>query len=332
MASTFKRAFVGLALCVAAAANAAAPARWSIVAIPPIAPQGGSNALAINNRGQVVGTSTVNDPVQGTAVHAFLWDNGTMFDMGRAPTGFPLSSAKAINDRGTVLAADGLGVTYTWSDGTWTPDTGPGTAETINKSGAIAGTYATTSGSHGYIYDQGVVTDIGTLGGSYSQVEAMNDKGSVVGKSLVAGNAEYHPFVYEGGVMTDIGTFGGRFGSALAINSHGVVVGAAYDSASQAHAFIYDGSGIRRLFPDSLGQSQAVGINDHGAVIGSFQGAGTAFVYDGGVLTMLDQIPEVRAAGFSWLVPTAINDRGWITGYGRRAGSFNDTAFVLMPK
>jgi len=178
--------------------------------------------------------------------------------------------------------------------------------------------------------DTGMI-DIGTLGGWYSDIQAMNDKGAAVGKSLVANNFEYHPFVYENGVMKDLGTLGGRFGSALAINSRGEVVGAAYDSGSQARAFIYDGGAIRPLFPGDARQSQAVGINDRGTVIGSFQTIDSGFVYDGGVLTMLDQIPEVRAAGLSWLVPTAINDRGWITGWARRNGT-GETAFVLIPK
>jgi probable HAF family extracellular repeat protein len=160
----------------------------------------------------------------------------------------------------------------------------------------------------------------------------MNDKGAAVGKSLIANNSQYHPYVYEDGVMKDLGTFGGRFGVALGINNHGEVVGAAYDAANQIRAFIYDGAAIRPLFPDVSTQSQAIAINDRGTVIGFFEGAGSAFVYDRGVVTMLDQIPEVRAGGWSWLVPTAINDRGWITGYARRGTSHSDVAFVLMPK
>jgi probable HAF family extracellular repeat protein len=101
--------FAAACIAVATAATAAPQSRWSVVVVPPIYPNGGDMALGINNRGQVVGSSTVPDPVQVTAVHGFVWDNGTMIDMGRAPTGFPLSSARAINDSGTVLAGDGLG-------------------------------------------------------------------------------------------------------------------------------------------------------------------------------------------------------------------------------
>ena len=319
-------AFVLLATVV----QAAPQARWSIVAIPPLHPQGSALALDINNRGQVVGSTTVMDG-GFAAVHAFVWDNGTMIDLGRTPTQSSMSDAISINDRGTVLAGDGLGATFTWNDGTWSQYRGPGWPETVNKFDALAGSYTSSTGwSHGFVYRDGVFTDIGTLGGPYSDVQAMNDKGAVVGKSM-ASNFEYHPYVYAGGTMKDLGTFGGRFGTATGINSHGVVVGTAYDSASQTHAFIYDGAAIRRLVPNGAG-SQAVGINDRGTIIGTFNSIDTAFVYDGGVLTMLRDIPEVQAGGWSWLVPTAINDRGWITGYGRKGPSFQSISFVLMPK
>ena len=43
-------------------------------------------------------------------------------------------------------------------------------------------------------------------------------------------------------------------------------------------------------------------------------------------------VPPRKAAGWSQLVPTGINDRGWITGYGYRGPSYNNVSFVLMPK
>jgi hypothetical protein len=55
-------------------------------------------------------------------------------------------------------------------------------------------------------------------------------------------------------------------------------------------------------------------------------------LYENGQLTTLDTIPAVRAAGWTRLFPSAINDRGWITGHGYKAGGpIEGSAFVLIP-
>jgi hypothetical protein len=51
------------------------------------------------------------------------------------------------------------------------------------------------------------------------------------------------------------------------------------------------------------------------------------------VLTVLNDIPEVQAAGWRQIFPFDINDRGWIVGWGFKAGgSPNGEAFVLKPR
>lgn len=322
-------------LALAAHAVDAAPqARWTIVPIPPLALQGSANALDINNRGQVVGYTTVNvtDPIPQTSIHGFLWDNGTMIDLGRIASISPFSVARSINDAGTIAGGNGMGNNYLWKDGTWSLIfSGSVNANLINKFEMTAGTYSPDNVTlHGYTYRDGVFVDVGTLGGRYSEVDAINDKGVAVGKSSLSDNSTYHPFLYQDGVLKDLGTFGGGFGVALGINNHGVVVGSATDAANVAHAFIYDGTNLRQLIPRSA-NSTAVAINDHGTVIGWLAG-GAPYVYEDGVVTMLLDIPEVRTAGWTSMVPTSINDRGWITGYGRKRGAPGDVSFVLAPK
>ncbi len=49
------------------------------------------------------------------------------------------------------------------------------------------------------------ITDLGTLGGSYSYAYGINDSGQVVGGAATASGAQ-HAFLYSGGSMTDLGT------------------------------------------------------------------------------------------------------------------------------
>jgi len=66
-----------------------------------------SQALGINNTGQVVGFSytTGNNPFNGAGIgHAFIYSGGVMTDLGTLG-GTPTSSAYAINDAGQVVGS-----------------------------------------------------------------------------------------------------------------------------------------------------------------------------------------------------------------------------------
>lgn len=46
--------------------------------------------------------------------------------------------------------------------------------------------------------------DLGTLGGSGSWASAINDKGQVIGGSLLAGDLTSHAFLYSDGIKTNL--------------------------------------------------------------------------------------------------------------------------------
>ena len=53
------------------------------------------------------------------------------------------------------------------------------------------------------------VTDLGTLGGTFSFGLGLNNKGSVAGFSTPPGDQSVHTFLWRKGVITDLGIFGG---------------------------------------------------------------------------------------------------------------------------
>ncbi len=79
----------------------------------------------------------------------------------------------------------------------------------MNHRGQIAGESHLTGavGQHAFLYSNGQMTDLGTLGG-YSYATDLNERGQVLGNSYTVGNSQHHAFLYDAGVMTDLGTLG----------------------------------------------------------------------------------------------------------------------------
>jgi len=318
------------AVLLSTATLAAPPSNWTIQALGAIN-NDSSTAEAINNRGDVAGWSSFFDPaVNGNRTHAVLWQNGRMFDLGEG-------IIFDMNERGTLLGSiAGYGGIALWKDGAWRSVGVVGVPLGLNKFDDIAGWLSAGNYPRAFVLRNGVLWDVGTFGGNSSAAMDINDKGQVVGYATLPGDANNHAFLWQDGVMRDLGTLAGGFESrAAAINNNGVVVGEAWAANGVSIPFIYDRGGMRALFT-SPGGAKAWAINDHNAVVGTIDG-NQSFLYDDGVLLRLESIPAVRAAGWVQLIPTAINDRGWITGMGRTsapvpAGHLPWKAFVLRPR
>jgi probable HAF family extracellular repeat protein len=91
---------------------------------------------------------------------------------------------------------------------------------------------------HAFLWEDGTMTDLGTLGTGESYAWAINNRGQITGYSDTS-KGQTHAFLWEGGVMTDLGTLGGKYSFAYAINDHGQVVGASYTTSRAEHACLW---------------------------------------------------------------------------------------------
>ncbi len=128
----------------------------------------------------------------------------------------------------------------------------------INASGQVVGVAEAASGIHAALWQNGVMTDLGTLGGDYGYSEArgINDAGQVVGFTYVTGNSiraflitpvsgvYFQDANLDGhnDLMTDLGTLGGFNSTAADINASGQVVGSAQfaTDSGNTHAFLWE--------------------------------------------------------------------------------------------
>jgi len=205
---------------------------------------GTSMGYGINNSGQVTGYSYA--PGTNGPYHAFLYSSGAgMQDIGTL--GGTGSAARGINDSGQVtgysnLPGDATYHAFVYSAASGMKDLGTlggnsSDARAINNSGQVTGYALTANGaSHAFIYSNGKMTDLGTLGGSYisSFGYGINKYGQVVGCSGFAGDVNSainnRPFLYSEGQMTDLNALlspssGWTLTEGLGINDLGQITG-----------------------------------------------------------------------------------------------------------
>ena len=190
-------------------------------------------------------------------------------------------------------------------------DLGAGYAEAINDSGQIV----VNRPNGAFLYSNGTLTALGTLGGSSSYATALNDDGQVVGYSWTSGASgtpREHAFLYSDGTISDLGTLGGDYSYAAGINDSGQVVGRSETSGGSYHAFLYGNGTMHDLgvLPGASG-SEAAGINNNGQVVGyagTIDASADAFLYANGALTDLGTLGG--ASSFAM----AINGSGQVVG------------------
>ena len=238
-----------LRTAVLIAAACAAPALAQQFEAVQLGTLGGpsSAAFGVNDNGAVVGAADLPD---GT-FHAFIWENGVMTDLGTL--GGEVSTAFSVNNAGVVVGraknAAGIDRAVRWfkaAQGVWQIEdlgtlngdgSGFGWATRINNAGQIVGYATSVQPYHGFIWENGVMTDVGTLGYTgnlaYSQALGISDSGQVVGFAYRVLGGPEHGFVTHNGRQEDntpIGSIAQAQGHN--INTSGVIGGYIADNTT----------------------------------------------------------------------------------------------------
>ncbi|MFZ0800175.1 MAG: hypothetical protein WCA13_09460 [Terriglobales bacterium] len=226
--------------------------------------------------------------------HAFQWRDGTKTDLGTLPGGSS-SAAFSINSAGWIA----------------------GNSENGETDPLISGLPEVRA----VLWKDGQIRDLGTLGGSTSFSQAINDRGQITGLALsdvVDPFSYYYQFLYclpfqicppnatetrgfvwdEKDGMQDIGTLGGPDAFPSLINQRGQVAGFSYINSipnettglPTFHPFLWQkGKGMKDL--GSFGGTQTAsvnGLNNRGEVVGGLYLPGDIqnlpFIWDGAKL------------------------------------------------
>ena len=149
------------------------------------------------------------------------------------------------------------------------PDAGESRAADVNDRGQVVGDSFRVQppGRYAWIWDDGRLTRLGTLGGNVTEAVAINNRGRVIGNGLTASGLT-HAFSWSGGKMTDLGTLGGDTASAVAVNERGQVAGWSQTATGAQHAFLWQNGAMRDLGTIGHLNSQPVAIGDRGDVVG----------------------------------------------------------------
>jgi len=288
---------------------------------------GGSFSLAygINDNGQIDGFSTL----PGDAVeHSFVIEKGVMTDLGTL--GGPNSESFANLNNAIQVA---------------------GTAETsvTDPNNENFCSFGTNLICLGFVWQNGIMTPLSTLGGTNGQAAAINNRGQVAGYSETSTTdpncpapqvLQFRPTRWTAGHARALPLYpGDTEGAAFWINNEGDTVGASgscapYDPRyalplQPRHALLWR-QGVRPIDLGNLGgelENAAFAINDRGQIVGASDISGDtyqhAFLWQKGVINDLGTLQgDVVSAA------VAINNKGQVTGVSSDASGQNLRAFL----
>jgi len=255
-------------------------------------------AMGINDRNWV----EFMDTLPAEQLHAGLWVAGLKIDFGTL--GGPDLNSEiwygGVNNRGQAV----------------------GYAETSALLGDNFCGFGTGHQCLPFIWHNGVMATLPTLGGNNGMAAVINNRGQVVGTAendstnpVCSPSHIAPPVLWEKGQPQELPTYpGDRDGIATSINSRGQAVGSSGNCATLDHALLWEDGRVTDL--PSLGGAQyniPYAINDPGQVVGVSDLAGDeiahAVLWQGGIASDLGALP-----GDSYSEADGINRQGQVVG------------------
>jgi probable HAF family extracellular repeat protein len=197
------------------------------------------------------------DPLTGQQLQlrAVVWRHGSIINLGTL--GGNESVAASVNSRGQVVGCALNEIPDTFS----------------SPFAEFVGAFKAATQTRAFIWKNGRMQDLGTLGGPDACATYMNEYGQVAGFSYINSTPDpnfgipaMHPFFWDRGRMTDLGTFGGVFTLPFALNNRGFL-NTAGDRAQ--HPFLWERGRLTDLGTLGGDNGEARWINDEGVAVGN---------------------------------------------------------------
>ena len=170
-----------------------------------------------------------------------------------------------------------------------------------------------------FMWQNGSMTQIGNMGGYFSQASAINASGLIAGVSTTL-DGYRHAWVYQGGTLTDLGNPGGtgHWIDVGGINDNGTVAGTFLAADNTYHVYSWT-AGTMSDMGQIPGQHQGIVsfINNSGEIVGSYStgvsggyssGQGTFIENGGGFAT----ISTLVNGGYETDIPFGVNSSGHV--------------------
>jgi probable HAF family extracellular repeat protein len=205
----------------------------------------------------------------------------------------------------------------------------------LNNAGMVTG-YARTAqdlAQHAFLYNNGIMKDLGLTGPGPEVAWDVNDDGDVVGDFWTS-DSQQHAFYWYQGAMLDLGTLGGTWSSSVAVNNAGMIAGNSWTKGDQAtHAFLARGTTLTDLGTLGGSSSYAASLSEDGGVAGESYTANDpmshAFLFSGGTMHDLGTLGGTYSSAFALNNFAQVAGESWTAdggthGFLYTAGSMTD--------